>query len=154
MEELHFVFQAHRYPGSPSTLGRVPELSAVCTLRILANISAANCAVRGRGRGKGHPKEHRKLSLLKNLGPELLSCHKMLLLFQVQMTATSLCVRVLLFSMYHCIFSCLPFHRILSPFRYTRWIYSGFFSKADPCYQTHKETPKRGNGDTLLKYLC
>ena len=101
MEELHFVFQAHRHPGSPSTLGGVPELSGVCTLHILANILAANCAVRGPRRGKGHPREHRKPSLLKNFGSELLSCHKMLVLFQVQMAAKSLCVLVLLFSMYH-----------------------------------------------------
>lgn len=41
LEELHFVFQAHRHPRSWSNLGREPELSAVCPLHILAHIWAA-----------------------------------------------------------------------------------------------------------------
>ena len=58
------------------------------------------------------------------------------------------CLLVLLFLLYHFICSWLPL-KDLYPCRY-----SVYFCWAQACYQGHKETPRTGNGDSLLKYLC
>ena len=75
----------------------------------------------------------------------------MLLLFWVQTAERFLCVLVLIFT-YHCIFSRLPFHRILSPFRGTQWMLRAFLQGRLLLPNPERE-PREGEMETVCWHI-